>query len=120
MRHSQNLNELILLAGCSAGLAFLARLNPGFYFPVLLLRLGFYCYCAYVVGYLEGRREIALLSGTAVLLGLLGASWDDWEIWLRFHPDSIITGGLIGTALIAIAIGFLMLHLKGERDAAQK
>ena len=105
-RHLQYLNELVILASGSAGLAFLARLEPGFYFPVFLFRAGFLIYSGYVVGYLEGKKEIATIQGLAIALGLIGASWDDWELIIRFFPSLTMTLllAIIALTLVIVAI----------------
>ena len=120
-RHLQNLNELVLFASGSAGLAFLARLEPGFYFPVFLFRAGLLIYSGYVVGYLEGKREIAILQGLAVSLGLIGGSWDDWELIIRFFPSLFITllFATIAAILVIVAIALsepFTKRLRGEND----
>ncbi|NET47459.1 MAG: hypothetical protein F6K09_01785 [Merismopedia sp. SIO2A8] len=107
-RHLQNLNELVLLASGSTALAFLARLEPGFYFPVFLFRTGLLIYSGYVVGYLEGKREVATLQGLAISLGLIGGSWDDWEIIIRFFPRVVMCLLLASIAVTLLTTAILL------------
>jgi len=76
LRHLKNANELILYASISCGAAFIGRLYPAFYFPILLLRLGIAGYCLYVIAGAEGNRDFAILLGGALFLGLVGGYWD--------------------------------------------
>ncbi|NEP03024.1 MAG: hypothetical protein F6K58_31125 [Symploca sp. SIO2E9] len=107
-RHLQNLNELVLLASGSTALAFLARLEPGFYFPVFLFRTVLLIYTGYVVGHLEGKRETATLQGIAISLGLVGGSWDDWEIIIKFFPRVVMTLLLAVITLVLLATAILL------------
>ncbi|NER29344.1 MAG: hypothetical protein F6J89_17390 [Symploca sp. SIO1C4] len=109
------------MASGSTALAFLARLEPGFYFPVFLFRTGVLIYTGYVVGHLEGKRETATLQGLAVSLGLIGGSWDDWEIIIRFFPRVVMCLLLAITAMILLTVTILLSEplakkIKGVKD----
>lgn len=119
-RHLQNLNELVLLASGSTALAFLARLEPGFYFPVFLFRTGLLIYSGYVVGYLEGKREVATLQGLAIFLGLIGGSWDDWEIIIRYFPRVVMTVILVVIAAVLVAIAIFLSEPLAKRLEGEK
>lgn len=119
-RHLQNLNELVLLASGSTALAFLARLEPGFYFPVFLLRVGVLVYSGYVVAYLEQKREIATLQSLAISLGLIGASWDDWELIIRFFPRVVMTLVLLVTTAVLLVIAIVVSEPLSKRLGANK
>jgi hypothetical protein len=89
LRHLQNLNELVIYAAISCGAAFIGRIFPAFYYPILLLRLGVLGYCLYVIGRSEGNRELAFVLGGALLLGMVGGNWDWVEVYLRFNQELI-------------------------------
>jgi len=84
LRHLKNLIELTLYAGISCGVAFFTRLNPAFYYPVLLLRLSILAYCVYVIAVAEGNRHLALVLGGAVFIGWFGGYWDLIEVYLHY------------------------------------
>lgn len=87
IRHLKNITELILYASVSCGLAFLGRLYPAFYFPIMFLRLGVFAYCAYVIANCENNRELAFVLGGALFLGLIGGNWDYLEVYFRFNQE---------------------------------
>lgn len=59
LRHLKNITELTLYASISCGLAFVGRLFPAFYFPIVLFRLGVIGYCGYVVCYQERNIKVS-------------------------------------------------------------
>jgi hypothetical protein len=91
LRHLKNVNELVVYASFSCGLAFVGRIFPAFFFPILLLRLGIFGYCLYVVAGAEKNRELAIILGGALFLGMLGGYWDLIEVYLRFDSERIIS-----------------------------
>ncbi len=105
----KNLSELCLYAGISCGVAFIVRLEPAFFFPVLILRLAFLAYCWYVIILVEGNREFGAVLGAAILVGWLGGYWDYFELELAFNQSEIIGSFSILIAIIAIAF-CLFIH----------
>lgn len=106
LRHLKNANELALYASVSCGAAFLGRLLPAFYFPVLLLRLGVVGYCIYVIAYTEKNKELAVILGGAVFLGALGGYWDLVEVYLRYNLSQIVS--VITTISIFVLAGLVV------------
>lgn len=98
-RHLKNTNELCLYSGFSCGLAFLVRIEPAFFFPVLILRLAILAYCFYVVAFVEGNKEFAVILTASILVGWLGGYWDYFEIVWSFNQSE-----LMGTISFLIAI----------------
>lgn len=90
LRHLKNSQELVLYASLSCGAGFLARLVPAFYVPILLLRLGIFAYCFVVIFKAEGNRELAVLIGSALFIGLIGANLDYLELLLRYDLASLV------------------------------
>ncbi len=91
LRHLKNANELVLYASVSCGLAFIGRIFPAFYFPILLIRLAIFGYCAYIIAYAEGNKELAVILGGSLFIGLIGGYWDLIEVYLKFSPSQIVT-----------------------------
>lgn len=91
LRHLKNANELVLYASISCGAGFLARLVPAFYIPIMLLRLGIFAYCFIVLFRAEGQRELAILVGSALAIGFLGANLDLLEILIRYDLPTLVT-----------------------------
>lgn len=98
LRHLKNINELVVYASISCIAAFLGRLFPAFYFPILLLRLGVFGYCFYIISRAEGNKELAVIISGALFIGLIGGYWDLIEIYLRYKQTEI---GMVLTLLIA-------------------
>jgi hypothetical protein len=119
LRHLQNLNELVIYASISCGLAFIARLFPAFYFPILLLRIGVLGYCLYVVAGAEGNRELAITLGGAMFLGMIGGNWDWLEVYLRFNQRVVGQYLSIITFTLLAVLG-LTLYLKNNGKTSQK
>ena len=116
LRHLKNTNELILYASISCGAAFVGRLYPAFFFPILLLRIGVFAYCVYVIASLEKNREMAIILGGSLFLGMVGGYWDLIEVWLRFDVERITTTVSIIAIFSAFVIG-LYLQMRSMRDA---
>jgi hypothetical protein len=108
LRHLQNLNELVIYAGLSCGAAFIARIFPPFYFPILLLRLGVFGYCLFVIAKAEGDKELASVIGAALLLGVIGGNWDWFEVWLRFNSDQVAS---VFCLLVLCGLGMVGFYL---------
>jgi hypothetical protein len=119
MRHLKNANELVLYAAISCGAAFVGRLFPALYFPILLLRLAIFLYCVYVVASLEKNRELALIIGSSLFIGMIGGYWDLIEIWLRYDLATIAQLTTIALLFIASLLG-LFIYVKSNATTSQK
>lgn len=107
LRHLKNITELVMYASVSCGLAFFSRLFPAFYFPILLLRLGVFGYCAYVIGRAENNRDLALVLGGAMFIGLIGGNWDYLEVWFRFNQEYVSKLFTVSVFIITTLLGCL-------------
>jgi hypothetical protein len=103
LRHLKNLNELTLYAALSCASSFLARINPEFFYPILLLRLSILAYCWYVIVVLESNRAFGWLLGSAILIGLLGGNWDAIELTLEFDTQKLVSNLLLVLGAILLA-----------------
>jgi hypothetical protein len=113
LRHLRNSQELVLYASLSAGAAFLGRILPPFYFPILLLRLGIFAYCFFIIVKAEGNKELGIVLGSAICLGMLGGYWDLIEIYLRYDLQRIIT--TVTAVVVFLVIGTLVtLQVQGN------
>ncbi len=119
LRHLKNANELILYASISCGAAFIGRMYPAFYFPILSLRLGISGYCLYIIAVCEGNKELAILLGSAVFLGMIGGYWDLIEVYLRYDAPRIISTVMLVLCFLLIAIG-VVLHIKTNGKTSKK
>lgn len=121
MRHLKNANELVLYAAVSCGAAFIGRLFPALYFPILLLRLAIFLYCVYVIATLERNRELALVLGSALFIGMVGGYWDLIEVWVRYDLPTIAGIVTITLSFIAALLG-LYIHWRsyGHGKISQK
>jgi hypothetical protein len=90
LRHLKNANELVIYATISCGAAFIGRILPAFYFPILLLRLAIFGYCIYVIGFTEKNKELAVILGGALFIGMVGGYWDLIEVYLRYDLAKIL------------------------------
>lgn len=101
LRHVKNINELVLYASISCGLAYTARLNPAFQFPILLLRLGTLGYCGYVIAIAENNKDLAIVVGGAILIGTIGGYWDLIEVHTKYvSPETTITATLLALTVL--------------------
>lgn len=116
LRHLKNANELALYASVSCGAAFLGRLLPAFYFPILLLRLGVVGYCIYVIAYTEKNKELAVILGGSVFLGMLGGYWDLIEIHLRYNLQQIVSG-ITAVSIFVLAIAVIYLQVNNGKTS---
>lgn len=113
LRHLKNANELVLYASVSCGAAFFGRVFPAFYFPILLLRLAIFGYCIYIIAHTEGNKELAVILGGSLFIGLIGGYWDLIEVYLRFDSGKIIT--VISLVFLAVlAAMWVMVQKRGE------
>lgn len=109
LRHLKNINELALYAGLSCMAAFLTRLNPVFFFPLLLLRISILGYCLYIMAYTEGNLAIARIISAALVVGWIGGYWDLIEVYLRWNADDIIKSLLL---LMLVPVVCFALYLQ--------
>ena len=119
MRHLKNVNELVVYAAISCGVAFIGRLIPAFYFPILLLRLAILLYCLYVVANLENNKELAIIIGVSLFIGMLGGYWDLIEVWIRYDFAAISQIITILLLLIASLLG-LYIYARGNGKVSEK
>jgi len=114
LRHLKNINELIIYSAISCGLSWFSRLNPTFFYVVMLARLSVLAYCIYIVSGVEGNKIFSYCLGASLLLGMLGGYWDLIEINLKFNAVSIISNFLVVTVVLLIAI-MLFVGYKGKK-----
>jgi len=114
LRHLKNINELIIYSGISCGLSWFSRLNPTFFYVVLLGRLAVLSYCVYIISGIEGNKIFSYCLGASLLLGIIGGYWDLIEIQLRFNAVSIISNFLVIAVVLLIAI-MLFTGYKGRK-----
>ncbi|MFB2982868.1 hypothetical protein [Microseira sp. BLCC-F43] len=115
LRHLKNANELVLYASISCGAAYLARLNPPFHFPIMLLRLGVLGYCGYIIAIAEGNKDLAIVVGGALLIGTIGGYWDLIEVHQKYvSPEMVVT--LTVTALAVIITASYVLYQREQTD----
>jgi len=119
LRHLKNANELVLYASVSCGLAFVGRIFPALFFPIVLLRLGILGYCIYVIAGAERNRELAIILGGALFLGMLGGYWDLIEVYLRFDSVRIVSAVTSVICFILIVIG-IVIQVKTNGKASKK
>lgn len=117
LRHLKNTNELVLYASLSCGAAFLGRILPPFYFPILLLRLGIFLYCFFIIIKAEGNTELGVILGAAIFLGMIGGYWDLIEIHLRYNLAQVVS--TITAVIVFVSAGLIILYqLKGNGSKA--
>jgi hypothetical protein len=104
LRHLKNFNELVLYASISCGLSFFVRLNPSFFYAVLLLRLCVLGYAFYIIAGIEDNRVFGVCLGASVLVGLIGGYWDYLELQLKYNQSNLISTALLIASLPLIAI----------------
>jgi hypothetical protein len=114
LRHLKNANELVLYASISCGAAYLARLNPPFHFPIMLLRLGVLGYCLYIIAIAEGNKELAIIVGGSLLIGMIGGYWDLIEVHSKYvSPETTLT---LTTAALAVLVTLYILNQRSKQD----
>jgi len=119
LRHLKNTNELVIYASISCGAAFIGRLFPAFYFPILLLRLGVLGYCLYIIAGTEGNKELAILIGGALFLGMVGGYWDLIEVYLKYDSARIVSAVMIVTCILLATLG-IVIQLKTNGKTSKR
>lgn len=114
IRHLKNFNELALYAGVSCSFAYLVRLNPAFFYPVLLLRLSILLYCFYIIALTENEKSIAVIIGAAIFISWLGGYWDLFEIYLNFDLTNILNKAITIIAIPLIAASLYLSVRNGK------
>lgn len=114
LRHLKNINELIIYSAISCGLSWFSRLNPTFFYVVMLARLSVLAYCFYIISGIEGNKIFSYCLGASLLLGIIGGYWDAIEINLKFNAVSIVSNGLIILVVLLIGI-MLFMGYKGKK-----
>lgn len=104
LRHLKNLNELALYASISCGLSFFVRLNPSFFYAVLLLRLCVLGYAFYIIAGIEDNQVFGYCLGASVLVGLIGGNWDYLELQLKYNQSHLISTALLLAIFLLIAL----------------
>lgn len=119
LRHLKNANELVLYASISCGAAFIGRVFPAFYFPILLIRLAIFGYCVYIIAHTEGNKELAVILGGSLFIGLIGGYWDLIEVYLRFDSGQILT--IVSLVFLAVLGALLVVVQKrGEEHGTTR
>jgi hypothetical protein len=113
-RHLKNINELIIYSAISCGLSWFSRLNPTFFYVVLLGRLSVLAYCFYIISGVEGNKIFSYCLGASLLLGIIGGYWDLIEINLTFNAVSIISNTLL-ILVVALIGSMLFMGYKGRK-----
>lgn len=115
LRHLKNINELIIYSAISCGLSWFSRLNPTFFYVVLLGRLAVLAYCFYIISGVENNKIFSYCLAASLLLGMLGGYWDWLEIQFKFNSVSIISNGLIILVVLLIGIALFVSYSKGGK-----
>jgi hypothetical protein len=117
IRHLKNINEACVYAGISCGIAFLVRLNPALFYPVLFVRLGILFYCWFVIFRIENNKAIGAIIAASTLIGWLGGYWDYIELIFRYKGDEIImTISLIIAIIIVGLFAWVKVNGKSEKN----
>jgi len=116
LRHLKNINELVLYGSISCGLAFFVRINPAFFWAVLLFRIAVLGYSAYVVSYLEDNKILGIMLGAAVFIGAIGGNFDWIILQLTYNQSAILMNGMLIFAIVLMG-GALILHYRGGSNA---
>lgn len=118
LRHLQNANELVLYASLSCGVAFIGRILPPFYFPILLLRLGMFAYVTFVLFKAEGQKELALIIGASLFIGMIGGYWDLIEIWLRYDLSTVVNT-ITAVMIFVFVVGMIALQVNNGKHSSK-
>ena len=116
LRHLKNINELVIYSAISCGLSWFSRLNPTFFYVILLARLSVLAYCFYVISGIENNKIFSYCLAASLLLGIIGGYWDWIEIQMRFNSIYIVTNGLVVLVFFLIGI-MLFVSYKGGKKA---
>lgn len=69
----------------------------------MLLRIGVFSYCIWVVTLGENNKILAGIISSAVLIGMVGGYWDYIDVILQFNPEAISrTITIVVCTLVAI------------------
>lgn len=109
IRHFRNFVEISLYAGISCGVAFLVRLNPALFYPILILRIGILLYCWFVIAEVERNRVFGLILGAAVLIGWVGGYWDYFELYFHYNLSEII-GTATALLVFVVVVCSIWIH----------
>jgi hypothetical protein len=121
LRHLKNFNELVLYAAISCGLSFFVRLNPSFFWCVLLLRLCVLGYSFYIIAGIEDDKVFGICLGASVLMGLIGGNWDWIELQFKYNQSQIINTSLIVIILLIVSGGLFFHYSQGsEKHEGEK
>jgi hypothetical protein len=115
LRHLKNFNELVLYASISCGLSFFVRLNPSFFWCVLLLRLCVLGYSFYIIAGIEDDKVFGICLGASVLVGLIGGNWDWIELQFKYNQSQIINTSLIVIILLIVCGGLFFHYNQGSK-----
>ncbi|MFM6024714.1 MAG: hypothetical protein ACKPER_17610 [Dolichospermum sp.] len=115
LRHLKNFNELTLYASISCGLSFFVRLNPSFFWCVLLLRLCVLAYSFYIIAGIEDNRVLGICLGASVLVGLIGGNWDWVELQFKYNQSQIISTALMMIILPLVAAILYFQYSQGSK-----
>jgi hypothetical protein len=115
LRHLKNFNELVLYASISCGLSFFVRLNPSFFWCVLLLRLCVLGYSFYIIAGIEDDKVFGICLGASVLMGLIGGNWDWIELQFKYNQSQIINTSLIVIILLIVSGGLFFHYNQGGK-----
>lgn len=115
LRHLKNFNELALYASISCGLSFFVRLNPSFFWCVLLLRLCVLAYSFYIIAGIEDNRVFGICLGASVLVGLIGGNWDWIELQFKYNQNQIISTALMMITLPLVAAVLYFHYNQGSK-----
>ena len=115
LRHLKNFNELVLYASISCGLSFFVRLNPSFFWCVLLLRLCVLGYSFYIIAGIEDDKVFGICLGASVLVGLIGGNWDWIELQFKYNQSQIINTSLIVIILLIVSGGLFFHYSQGSK-----
>lgn len=116
LRHLKNFNELVLYASISCGLSFFVRLNPAFFWCVLLLRLCVLGYSFYIIAGIEDDKVFGVCLGASVLMGLIGGNWDWIELQFKYNQSQIINTSLIVIILLIVSGGLFFHYNQGGKN----
>ena len=119
LRHLKNANELILYASLSCGASFLVRLLPPFYWPILLLRSAIFVYCAIVLYRAENNRELAMIIGASLFIGMLGGYWDYIEVLIKYDLQLVVTT-ITSVLCASLIIGLIYIQVMNNGSTGKK
>ncbi|GET43165.1 hypothetical protein [Microseira wollei] len=120
LRHLKNANELVLYAAISCGAAYLSRLVPPFHFPIMLLRLGILGYWGYMMAIAQGNKDLAVIIGGSLLIGMIGGYWDLIEVHSKYvSSEMVFTLTMTGLAVL-VTVSYVLNHRDSDGKTRQK